>query len=78
MEHGGISTLATSTEAYFHFAPGAGLLKARQRHDEAKEGLLWRMRLREQRTRVAWRPSTIPWATLAPRGALAGDAVILI
>jgi hypothetical protein len=38
--HGGLSTLATSTEA--------------------------------------WRPSTIPWATLTARGALAGDAVILI
>ena len=23
--HGGLSTLATSTEAYFHFAPGSGL-----------------------------------------------------
>ena len=49
----------------------AQVFKARQRHDEGKEGSLWLIRLREQRTRPSWRPSTIPWATLAARGALA-------
>ena len=47
--------------------------------DEEKEGSLWRIRLRVlRRTRIGWRQSTLPWATLAARGALAGDAVILI
>ena len=56
----------------------AQVFKAGKPLDEGKEGSLRFIRLREQRTRVHWRPSTLPWATLATRGALEGDALILI
>jgi hypothetical protein len=48
------------------------------RVDEEKESSLWLMRLQEQRTRVPWCTSTLPWTTLAARVALTGDALILI
>ena len=78
LTHGGLSALTTSTEAYIFTTCMAQVFKAGKPLDEGKEGSLRFIRLREQRTRVHWRPSTLPWATLATRGALEGDALILI
>ena len=53
----------------------AQVFKAGTSRDEEKEGSSWRIRLREQRTRIGWRQSSLPWATLAAPGELCFPAV---
>ena len=56
----------------------AQVFKARQRHDEGNEGSLWHIKASGAAYPLDVSESTLPWATLAARGAPAGDAVILI
>ena len=45
---------------------------------EGKRGSNGRKGARGQRMRVRWGQSTLPWGSLAARGAIAADALILI
>ena len=64
------------TEAYFHYVHGSRVL---QRREIAPPGLV----MVDKASGAAYASSLapiypIPWVTLATRGALAGDALILI